>query len=221
MTRVVILAVDAGGTSFKYALLNDEDYSIIGKEQFYPISSFGTKEELLGSFFRLFKDAQKQCDELSLTLSRVALSVPGPFDCARGVSLMKHKWLALKDVPLIDVFSTWANVGGKELGAVLDNKLYAMPFTIEATCVLYNKTAIEKIIGRKFVAQEYATLDAFKSLCAELKKGGMVYPPLTTIRQDYAKLASTSVESVLKLIKGEPVPAIQEFPVELIVRGTT
>jgi len=55
----------------------------------------------------------------------------------------------------------------------------------------------------------------------DIPVSSMVYPPLTTIRQDYAKLASTSVESVLKLIKGEPVPAIQEFPVELIVRGTT
>jgi len=93
----------------------------------------------------------------------------GIMDLANVKDIYAEKLLDLSAEP-------WANVGGKELGAVLDNKLYAMPFTIEATCVLYNKTAIEKIIGRKFVAQEYATLDAFKSLCAELKKGGMQYP---------------------------------------------
>lgn len=70
----------------------------------------------------------------------------------------------------------WVSVGGKSLGAVMDGKVYGMPFTIEATCLLYNKTAIEKIIGRPFVPTDYATLDAFKGLCDELRKGGMEYP---------------------------------------------
>jgi raffinose/stachyose/melibiose transport system substrate-binding protein len=78
---------------------------------------------------------------------------------------------------LVDLSNeTWVPLGGKELGAVMKDKVYGMPFTIEGTGLLYNKTAIEKIIGKTFVPTEYATLDAFKALCAELQKGGMKYP---------------------------------------------
>lgn len=70
----------------------------------------------------------------------------------------------------------WVSLGGRDLGAVMKDKVYGMPFTIEGTGVIYNKTAIEKIIGRTFVPTDYATLDAFKALCAELQKGGMKYP---------------------------------------------
>lgn len=49
----------------------------------------------------------------------------------------------------------------------------------------------------------------------------MIYPPLTTIRQDYQKLSSLAVETVLNLINGVEVPKKQQIPVELIVRGTT
>lgn len=71
---------------------------------------------------------------------------------------------------------TWVPLGGRELGAVMNGKVYGMPFTIEGTGLLYNKTAIEKIIGKPFVPTAYATLDAFKALCTELQKGGMKYP---------------------------------------------
>lgn len=70
----------------------------------------------------------------------------------------------------------WVALGGRELGAVMKDKVYGMPFTIEGTGLLYNKTAIEKIIGKTFVPTDYATLDAFKALCTALQKGGMKYP---------------------------------------------
>lgn len=78
---------------------------------------------------------------------------------------------------LVDLSNeSWVSLGGRELGAVMGGKVYGMPFTIEGTGLLYNKTAIEKIIGRPFVPTEYATLDAFKTLCAALIRGGMKYP---------------------------------------------
>lgn len=49
----------------------------------------------------------------------------------------------------------------------------------------------------------------------------MIYPPLTTIHQNYQKLATLAVETVLNLINGVDVPKKQQVPVELIVRGTT
>ena len=46
----------------------------------------------------------------------------------------------------------------------------------KGTCLIYNKTAIEKTTGRTFDPSEIATLDGFKALIEELKAGGMEYP---------------------------------------------
>ncbi len=70
----------------------------------------------------------------------------------------------------------WVSVGGEALGVVMDGKVYGMPVTVEGTCLIYNKTAIEKTIGRTFDPSEIATLDGFKALIEELKAGGMEYP---------------------------------------------
>ena len=49
----------------------------------------------------------------------------------------------------------------------------------------------------------------------------MVYPPLTTIRQNYRVLAETALENVLAQINGEKVDDVTVVPVELIERKTT
>ena len=46
------------------------------------------------------------------------------------------------------------------------------------------------------------------------------YPPLTTIRQDFNKMGSTSALFIMKLLKGEKVPHKEKIPVKLIVRGS-
>ncbi|WP_277056264.1 ABC transporter substrate-binding protein, partial [Treponema socranskii] len=70
----------------------------------------------------------------------------------------------------------WVATGGRTLGAVMNGKVYGMPLTIEGMCLLYNKTAIEKIIKRKFNAADYTSLKKFTALLNELKAGGMKYP---------------------------------------------
>ena len=42
--------------------------------------------------------------------------------------------------------------------------------------MVYNKTAIENIIGKEFVPADYATPEAFEALLAELRAGGMENP---------------------------------------------
>lgn len=49
----------------------------------------------------------------------------------------------------------------------------------------------------------------------------LIYPPLTTIRQNYPVLAKTSVDTLLKLMAQEEVPEKQIIPVELVERKTT
>ena len=49
----------------------------------------------------------------------------------------------------------------------------------------------------------------------------LIYPPLTTIRQNYRVLAETALENVLAQINGEKVDDVTVVPVELIERKTT
>lgn len=70
----------------------------------------------------------------------------------------------------------WVADGGDGLGVKVDGKLYGFPFCVEGTGILYNKTAIEKIIGKDFVPDDYKTLDQFTALLDELVAGGMEGP---------------------------------------------
>ena len=49
----------------------------------------------------------------------------------------------------------------------------------------------------------------------------MIFPPLTTVRQDYKLLAETAVSTLIDLMDGKRVPDKQVFPVTLIERKTT
>lgn len=70
----------------------------------------------------------------------------------------------------------WCEVGGNTMGGIVDGKVYGMPLTVEGMCILYNKTAIEDLLGKEFVAEDYTTLDEFSALLDELKAAGMETP---------------------------------------------
>ena len=103
LKRSVILSVDAGGTSLKYALLGS-DGSFLSENLAEEIPSFGTKEELLNTFCTVFTKAMRLAEEKSGSLEAVGIAVPGPFDLAKGKSMMRHKWPALYDVDLFQAF---------------------------------------------------------------------------------------------------------------------
>ena len=44
------------------------------------------------------------------------------------------------------------------------------------------------------------------------------YPPITTVRQNFDKMASTAALFLIKLLKGDKVPQKEKIPVKLIVR---
>lgn len=70
----------------------------------------------------------------------------------------------------------WAEVGGRDMGAVINDVLYGMPLTIEAKANLINKTAIEKITGEPFDPLKYQTKEDFEALLKQLREGGMENP---------------------------------------------
>ncbi len=69
----------------------------------------------------------------------------------------------------------WVADGGDILGVKVDDKVYGFPFCVEGTGILYNRTAIEGIIG-EFDPASYVTLDQFKGLLDQLVAGGMEAP---------------------------------------------
>lgn len=70
----------------------------------------------------------------------------------------------------------WCEVGGSDMGYKVDGKVYGMPLTVEGMCILYNKTAVEDLLGEEFVPEDYETIDAFASLIDGLKAAGMETP---------------------------------------------
>ena len=70
----------------------------------------------------------------------------------------------------------WAEIGGREMGAVINGVLYGMPLTIESKANLINKTAIEKITGEPFDPLKIQTKADFEALLKQLRDGGMENP---------------------------------------------
>ncbi len=72
----------------------------------------------------------------------------------------------------------WVEDAGDLMVRFGDNDVYAYPLTIESKCVLFNKTAIERTIGREFNPADYLTYTDFKLLVEELVEKGMETPLL-------------------------------------------
>ena len=49
----------------------------------------------------------------------------------------------------------------------------------------------------------------------------LIYPPLTTVRQNIKDLVKTAMATMIALIEGKEVPATQIIPVTFVERRTT
>ena len=92
------------------------------------------------------------------------------------VDIANVKDLAREDKILDLGDQPWAAIGGKEMGAVINDILYGMPLTIESKALLVNKTAVEKITGETFDPLKYQTKGDFEALLQQLREGGMENP---------------------------------------------
>ena len=82
----VIFAVDAGGTFLKSAEVSGG--RILREFPQIPSRSDGTAEEIAGAFRRVFRFCGNA--------GKIAVSMPGPFDFKRGISLMTEKFAAVR-----------------------------------------------------------------------------------------------------------------------------
>lgn len=106
-----ILAIDAGGTSLKAALV--PELSISGqfgepvenkltKETFFsiPVPSSSSKEEILAAYEAVARQGAAAAADAGLTVRYTAVCIPGPFNFCEGRSLMRHKYQAIYGLPL-------------------------------------------------------------------------------------------------------------------------
>lgn len=101
-----ILAVDGGGTSLKAALIPDpaslEEKIDLLHQTFFSVEirSEGTKKEILKAYETVGQRGSLLARKHGLSITRIAVCSPGPFDYLAGCSLMKHKYQAAYGIPL-------------------------------------------------------------------------------------------------------------------------
>ena len=62
------------------------------------------------------------------------------------------------------------------LNLTVDGKIYSFPFCVEGRGIIYNKSAIESVLGRSFDPKSINTYSSFKAILAELRSKGMENP---------------------------------------------
>ena len=94
--RKGIIAVDAGGQSFKSCVVDWETLTPVTPLVFEPIDSGAERNVLLGSFKSIVSQALHGAADRDIPVCGVAFSCPGPMDYHNGISLMDHKWPHIK-----------------------------------------------------------------------------------------------------------------------------
>jgi len=102
--KSVILGVDAGGQSYKYALIGYEDLLPVTALCYLPVDSNGDAAAILDVWHEVIHRGMDEAGKRGMDIRAMACSCPGPFDYLKGISLMDHKWKAIKGVPLAEDF---------------------------------------------------------------------------------------------------------------------
>ncbi len=176
ITRILSVLLAAGLTAVSFAGCSG------GKGK--KITFLNTKGEIQSEFeevAKLYKEKTGITVEITVapagsspfaTISSMYNSGNPPtmamLDTTDVVSLYAEKALDLSD-------ETWAKDESAQT-YTLDGKVYSFPMGVEAKGLIYNKTVIEKTLGRTFDPAEYNTLDKLKALLEELKSKGMETP---------------------------------------------
>ena len=86
----VVLGIDAGGTYFKSALVNIEGKILKDSYRQTPVSSYGTKAEIMMTYKKIIQAASEYTCADSIDICGIGISTPGPFDYIGGISSMRH-----------------------------------------------------------------------------------------------------------------------------------
>jgi glucokinase len=102
LKKTCILAIDAGGTYFKSIIVSMQGDVHPGSFFQAPAMAAATKGEIINGYGEIISRGLRFAEGKDLFISGIGVSTPGPFDYKQGMSLMKHKFQALRNVPLRD-----------------------------------------------------------------------------------------------------------------------
>lgn len=108
----IFLAVDAGGTYFKHVMADRSGELIDGTFGREPARSDGSAEEILNVYEAIVRKAACFAASSGNRLAGIAVSTPGPFDYSKGISLMGHKFKAVRGIPLGDYIRNFKFLDG-------------------------------------------------------------------------------------------------------------
>ena len=103
-----VIAIDMGGTFIKYGIV-DEKLSILCDGS-VPADSHDSREVLLNRLAEAIVKGIKAAKENGLAVRGVAISTPGPFDYAAGISHMVGKYDEIHDIDLRSEFRRRADL---------------------------------------------------------------------------------------------------------------
>ena len=99
-----IFAIDAGGTFFKYMLLDESCQPIAGTAASVDAHSGDDAAVIHDAYLRLCRHALSTAETRGLNIARIAVSTPGPYNYAGGFSMMPHKFKAIRGISVIPWF---------------------------------------------------------------------------------------------------------------------
>ena len=132
------LLIDVGGTFLKGAAGDSAGNIIPESLRTVPVDSNGPAGEILDSFRRIVEDVSAAAGG---SFSAVGMTFPGPFDYNRGVSLMTHKFAALKDLDMGALVKAIPGVGD-----------VPVRFVHDVTCVVTGELRLGAARGLKNIA---------------------------------------------------------------------
>ena len=98
--KTVILAIDAGGTYLKSALIESSGTMVPASFRQVEAQAQGTAGDIVAAYALLITQALELAGRTGFILSGIGIAIPGPFDYRNGISLMKHKFAALYQIKL-------------------------------------------------------------------------------------------------------------------------
>lgn len=95
-----VIAIDAGGTFFKSAIISDKAEVLEGSLTTVPANNDASPETVREAYRRTLTAQIRNASKIGVDISAVAIDSPGPFDYEGGMSLMTHKFKAIYKIPL-------------------------------------------------------------------------------------------------------------------------
>lgn len=95
-----ILAIDAGGTALKTALVLPDGQPVPGSSLKAPVASDDAAAVIKNAYQAVTRSQTAQAARLGLTIRGIGVSICGPFDFTLGLSRMTHKYAAIFELPM-------------------------------------------------------------------------------------------------------------------------